>query len=180
MRSALELVGRQGPSGTGLRAVVEHADAPRGSLQHYFPGGKRQLVSEALELAGRTGARSAHPALPADRPSAVLEALGQTWRRWLTESQFATGCPVMATVVDASDADAGLREAANAAFTHWQSAVADELVAAGVPVGRAASLAGVVLAALEGSILVCRLQRSVQPLDDLMAELAPLLDAAAG
>lgn len=181
MRSALELVGRQGPSGTGLRAVVEHADAPRGSLQHYFPGGKRQLVSEALELAGRVGARSAHPAHqvgPAGRPSAVLEALGQAWRRWLTESQFATGCPVMATVVDASDADPGLREAAGAAFTHWQTAVADELVAAGVPAPRAASLAGVVLAALEGSILVCRLQRSLQPLDDLLAELAPLLDAA--
>lgn len=180
MRSALELVGRQGPSGTGLRAVVERADAPRGSLQHYFPGGKRQLVTEALELAGRAGARSARPAHPAGRPSEVLVALVETWRRWLTESQYATGCPVVATVVDASDADAGLREAAAAAFAHWQSAVADELVTAGVDVARATSLAGVVLAALEGAILVCRVRHDVQPLDDLLAELAPVLDAAAG
>ncbi|MGN6302924.1 MAG: TetR/AcrR family transcriptional regulator [Angustibacter sp.] len=178
VRSALELVGRQGPSGTGLRAVVERAGAPRGSLQHYFPAGKHQLVSEALELAGRAGARSARAAHPADRPSDVLTALVETWRRWLTDSQFATGCPVMATVVDASHADAQLRQTAADAFAHWQGAVADELTTAGVEPARAASLAGVVLAALEGAILVCRLRRGTEPLDDLLATLAPVLDAA--
>lgn len=43
-----QLVRERGVSGTGLRDVVARAGAPRGSLQHYFPGGKEQLVREAL------------------------------------------------------------------------------------------------------------------------------------
>jgi AcrR family transcriptional regulator len=31
-----------------MREIVTEADAPRGSLQHYFPGGKEELVSDAL------------------------------------------------------------------------------------------------------------------------------------
>src|SRR5436305_693067 len=58
VRSAMALVCRQGVSGTGLREVVAHAAAPRGSLQHYFPGGKEQLVGEALALAGATASRT--------------------------------------------------------------------------------------------------------------------------
>ena len=182
VRSALELVGRQGPSGTGLRAVVERAAAPRGSLQHYFPGGKHQLVSEALGLAGRTGARSARPTRPDGapaRPSDVLLAMADAWRRWLTDSDYATGCPVVATVVDAGDAHADLRESALEAWREWEAAVVAELSSAGVAPDRAATLAGVALASLEGAILVCRLRRDLRPLDDLVAELGPLLDAAA-
>ena len=46
--SAVQLVRARGATGTGVRDVVEHAKAPRGSFQHYFPGGKDQLVSEAV------------------------------------------------------------------------------------------------------------------------------------
>ncbi|MFI9848651.1 hypothetical protein ACIHFD_67445 [Nonomuraea sp. NPDC051941] len=39
-------------TGTGIRDVIEYAGAPQGSFQHYFPGGKDQLVGEALLWAG--------------------------------------------------------------------------------------------------------------------------------
>ena len=48
VRSAAQLIRRKGVSGTGMREIVTEADAPRGSLQHYFPGGKEEIVSEAL------------------------------------------------------------------------------------------------------------------------------------
>ena len=37
--SAAQLVRIHGVGATGMRDVVAHAEAPRGSLQHYFPGG---------------------------------------------------------------------------------------------------------------------------------------------
>ena len=52
VRSAAELVRERGVHGVGLRQIVAHANGPRGSLQRYFPGGKTQLIIEALNLAG--------------------------------------------------------------------------------------------------------------------------------
>ena len=52
--SAAQLVRIQGVGATGMRDVVAHAEAPRGSLQHYFPGGKDQLIAEAVAWAGTT------------------------------------------------------------------------------------------------------------------------------
>ena len=52
VRSAAALVRERGVHGVGLRQIVTHADGPRGSLQRYFPGGKTQLITEALKLVG--------------------------------------------------------------------------------------------------------------------------------
>ena len=49
VRAAAKLFRVHGVTATGLREIVEAADAPRGSLQHYFPGGKEQLITEALQ-----------------------------------------------------------------------------------------------------------------------------------
>ncbi len=57
VRSAAQLIRRKGVSGTGMREIVTEADAPRGSLQHYFPGGKEELVSDALLWMGDVSAR---------------------------------------------------------------------------------------------------------------------------
>ena len=59
--SAAQLIRRRGVGNTGLRDVVDDAQAPRGSLQHYFPGGKEQLVNEAVELGGPLCERSDRP-----------------------------------------------------------------------------------------------------------------------
>src|SRR5206468_11619413 len=132
VRSAMALICTQGVSGTGLREVVAHAGAPRGSLQHYFPGGKEQLVREALALAGRTAARTvarARADVGTPRPSDVLTAMVDAWRRWLPESDYALGCPVVATVADAVSGSPGLRTAAAETFGTWQAAVERALVA---------------------------------------------------
>jgi AcrR family transcriptional regulator len=178
VRSALALICTQGVRGTGLRAVVEHAEAPRGSLQHYFPQGKEQLVREALELAGRTAARTAWPrGGELTRPSDVLAAMVDAWRGWLTETDYALGCPAVATVADAAAAGSGLREAAERTFRVWQDAVEAALVEAGLPTDRAPALAAVLISALEGAIVLARTRRSLAPLDAVLAELGPLVDA---
>jgi AcrR family transcriptional regulator len=180
VRSAMALMCRQGVSGTGLREVVAHAEAPRGSLQHYFPGGKEQLVREALALAGATAARTVGRL--ADGPpfgaGDVLAAMVDAWRRWLVESDFAQGCPVVATVADAAVDSGGLRTATADAFAEWQAGVEAALRAAGVPAGRAPGLATLLVSALEGAIVLARSRRTLQPLDDVQRELTPLVEGA--
>jgi AcrR family transcriptional regulator len=180
VRSAMALICRQGVNGTGMREVVAHAEAPRGSLQHYFPEGKEQLVREALALAGRTAARTVGRLQDSGepfRPSDVFTAMVQAWRRWLLESDYAQGCPVVATVADATTGSPALRTAAADTFGTWQAAVREALVASGVPAERATPLAALLLSALEGAIVMSRARRDLEPLDTVLAELSPLLDA---
>jgi AcrR family transcriptional regulator len=182
VRSAMALICVRGVNGTGLRDVVRHADAPRGSLQHYFPEGKEQLVGEALALAGRTASRTVRRLQERDgeiRPSDVFAAMVGAWRGWLTETDYALGCPVVATVADAVTVTPGLRAAAAETFEVWQASVADVLASAGVPAERTVPLAALLLSALEGAIVMCRARHDLAPLDTVLAELGPLLDAAA-
>src|SRR6185369_5125914 len=54
VESTVELFRRQGYSGTGLKAILAAADAPFGSLYHFFPGGKEELGVAALHAGGAT------------------------------------------------------------------------------------------------------------------------------
>src|SRR5579864_6666093 len=51
VESAAMLIRERGIHGVGLREVVAHSGGPRGSLGRFFPGGKTQLMTEALDLA---------------------------------------------------------------------------------------------------------------------------------
>ena len=50
--SSAELFRRQGYTGTGVKEIVAAANAPFGSIYHFFPGGKEQLGAEAIRTSG--------------------------------------------------------------------------------------------------------------------------------
>src|ERR1700722_15096986 len=103
VRSAAQLIRRKGVSAIGMREIVTEADAPRGSLQHYFPGGKEELVSDALLWMGRVSARRIRRCLSeldSRTPSALLASIVGTWKRDLTNEEFAAGCPLVAAAAD--------------------------------------------------------------------------------
>ncbi|MDX6440447.1 MAG: hypothetical protein QOE43_176, partial [Gaiellaceae bacterium] len=50
VRSAAILMRERGIHGVGLREIVTHSGGPRGSLGRYFPGGKTQLMIEAIDV----------------------------------------------------------------------------------------------------------------------------------
>ncbi|MFF9896495.1 TetR/AcrR family transcriptional regulator [Streptomyces longispororuber] len=179
--SAAQLLRRGGVAATGMREVVAHAGAPRGSLQHYFPGGKEQLVNEAVEWGGgyaaeRVGRFLAE--LPEPSPGALFAAIVRQWTDELATAPDATGCPVAAAVVDRAGSAESTREAAAAAFARWTRPVARALTDMGVPAARAEPLATLMISALEGALLIARAERDPRALTTAVAELGPLLDAA--
>jgi AcrR family transcriptional regulator len=182
VRSAGQLIRRKGVSATGMREIVTEADAPRGSLQHYFPGGKEELVSDALLWMGDVAARRVRRSLSgltSRTPSALLAALVDTWRRDLTTEKFSAGCPLVAAAADTAATSEQLRQVLQRAFEGWLEPLSESLVELGVPPERADSLAVVIVAALEGAIILARVRRDLLPFDALVQELGPLLDAAA-
>src|SRR6185437_4846848 len=101
--AAAQSVRERGVAATGLRGVVADADAPRGSLQHYFPGGKDQLVGEALLWSGSFAAdqvRRFAAELRRPSPGALFAAMAGQWRDEFGRRGFQRGCPLVAATAD--------------------------------------------------------------------------------
>src|ERR1700738_3260870 len=103
VRSAATLSRERGIHGVGLREIVAHSGGPRGSLGRYFPGGKTQVMTEAIDVVIAELSDEVDKALAQAKtfPDAI-GALVAPWRRLLVEHDFALGCPMAATVVDAA------------------------------------------------------------------------------
>ncbi len=179
VRSAAELVRERGVHGVGLRQIVAHANGPRGSLQRYFPGGKTQLIIEALNLAGAEVLDATESGLlKAVTLADAIDAIFAPWRRVLVESNFTMGCPIAATVIDASGDDQ-LRQHSRALLDQWRDSVHAALVKFGSPRSTAKDDASVLLAALEGAVIVSQANQSTQPLDTVQRFFAVTLTQAA-
>ena len=178
--SAAQLIRRNGVAATGMREVAAHANAPRGSLQHYFPGGKEQLVNEAVAWAGRyAGTRVARylAATPEPSPSGLFAAMVGQWVREYETAGYASGCPITAATVDSAKFVESTRTTAAAAFATWNKPVAEALTGMGVPADRAPALATLMISTLEGAMLIARSERDVRALTTATHELGPLLDS---
>ena len=174
VRSAARLFGERGFAGAGLRDVVAHSSAPRGSIYHHFPGGKAQLAQEAVGLASDA---AAGPLEATPDPIAALHACLDGWRRRLEASDFQAGSTIAAVATTPADVN-GTREAAAAAYARWTETFANVLRESGVRRKKAARLATLASASIEGALVLCRARRDTTALDDVGRELEVAISGA--
>jgi len=177
--SAALLIRERGAHPTAIADVLEHSGAPRGSAYHYFPGGRTQLLCEAIDYAGEyvaTRIAGANSGLDA------LDDLIEAYRTQLTRSGYRAGCPVVAVTVEAGDPAkqdqaTPVIDRAAAAFARWTDLIAARMVADGVSAPRAEQLAMLITTAIEGAIVVARASRDLTPLDLVHGQLRELVAA---
>jgi AcrR family transcriptional regulator len=177
--SAALLIRERGAHPTAIADVLEHSGAPRGSAYHYFPGGRTQLLCEAIDFAG------AYIAARIEKGQSgveVLDELVADYRNQLLHTDYRAGCPVVAVTVEAGDTSkqdqaAAVIDRAAAAFARWTDLIAQRLIADGVSPQRAEELAMLTTTAVEGAIVVARASRDVKPLDLVHGQLRALLQA---
>lgn len=164
--SVTDLVRRRGVAGTGLNALLEDSGVARRTLYLNFPGGKAELVAEATRLAGDELASVIRSADDAGDPTQAVLTFIDAWKAQLSATEMQAGCPIVAAILGRSEAPAAA-QAACAAFTEWQAALADRLVAAGADRDHARSLATLTVAAIEGAVIVALATQSTSALDDV-------------
>lgn len=176
---AADMISRRGLNATSIRETAKHARAPLGSTYHYFPEGKQQLATEAVRHTGDWVARALRKELEAG-PVAGLRAFLALWRKIVVDSDFRAGCPVLAVSIEEPPADETPTALAAAAdvFGVWESLLADSLCEHGAEREQAAQLATLVVAAVEGTVAMCRAKRNTQPLDHTAEQLQALVLAA--
>ncbi|MFA7510589.1 MAG: TetR/AcrR family transcriptional regulator [Mycolicibacterium vanbaalenii] len=175
--SAALLIRERGAHPTAIADVLAHSGAPRGSAYHYFPGGRTQLLCEAVDFAGEF---IADRLAQASTTLEALDGLFDGYRKQLRDSDFRAGCPVVAVTVEAGDPDkpeqsAAVIERAAAAFARWHDLLAQRLIADGLARPAATSLAMLVLTSFEGAIVVARASRNPAALDLVQEQLRELI-----
>jgi TetR/AcrR family transcriptional repressor of lmrAB and yxaGH operons len=170
--SAALLLRQDGVAGTGFRDVVAHSGTPRGSIGHHFPGGKRQLVGEAVRWAGGLSSRAMRT--KAETPVEIVALIFGLYRRALFDTDFAAGCPVGAVAQEAYS-DPELRAEVQRVFDDWREVLRESLTRAGHDDERATELADMAIASMQGAIMLSRVDGNTDALDRVEKQLLRLV-----
>ena len=176
--SAAQLLREYGANATSVDRVLAHSGASRGSVYHYFPQGRAQLIGEAVEFAGDYISGLIDAMVADGDPLRALHAFFDLWRTQLAGSDYRAGCPIIAVAVETNDDAPQLARSAAAVFARWQDALAGLLERNGLAQERSMRLATVIIAAVEGAVIMCRAEQSTSPLDATAAEIRDLLTRA--
>jgi TetR/AcrR family transcriptional repressor of lmrAB and yxaGH operons len=166
-----------GMAGTGIKDVVKRSGAPIGSLYHYFPGGKTQLVTEALEIhAGRSKAFIARFFRGRTSAATAVRELFDTAAQGFDLAGADKGCAIGAVSLDLQAGDSEARRICEATFEGWADLIAPHLPFRNK--SARASFAVTIVAALEGAFVLARAARSGAPFRDVGKSLAAALRRA--
>jgi TetR/AcrR family transcriptional regulator, lmrAB and yxaGH operons repressor len=104
IEGAAVLLARQGVQATSFGEVLKATRAPRGSIYHYFPGGKDQLIKEALDLLAAKAFEPMNKYAGASAEEITREFV-KHWRLYLSKSKQQAGAAILAVTVSADSND---------------------------------------------------------------------------
>jgi TetR/AcrR family transcriptional repressor of lmrAB and yxaGH operons len=164
--TTIALLELQGYHATGLNQIIQESSTPKGSIYFHFPGGKEDLVMEAVLSAGESVRLKVLHALNSneDLGKAIKEFI-LTISCELEKSDFRKGCPVAAVAVEVSATHDKLRAACEKVYESWFLLVKERFLKAGLDIESAESWTTLVWSAIEGSLILSRNQRSTRPLN---------------
>ncbi|MFT4395193.1 TetR/AcrR family transcriptional regulator [Gordonia lacunae] len=160
-----ELLRRQGYAATGIKQVVDAAEAPIGSIYHHFSGGKRDVAAAALRQSGAAYGELVGMLLaPYDDIAAGIEAAFSSAADTIAESGWLNMCPVATVAGEVADTEPALRAVAAEVIDGWVALGTALYRDRGLPEADAHALILAVVAALEGAFILARTQRSTAPI----------------
>jgi len=173
VNGAISLLAEKGVQGTSFAVVTEATKTPRGSIYHHFPGGKNELIEEALTSIG-TLVTSLIDAVEVDSPSKVVDVFVESWRALLLANNFAGNCAVANASLGAGDEDS-VKASANEVFKNWQHALARAFERSGAKRKDAVDFAAVCLASVEGALILGRASGSDEVFKALSRQLKKIV-----
>jgi AcrR family transcriptional regulator len=165
VQASADLLARQGYNATGVKQIVTAAQAPFGSLYHFFPGGKEELGAEAIRASGAVYEQLIEAVFdPAPDPVTGVRVFFAGAAAHLEETDYADACPIATVALEVSSVSEQMRLACAEVFESWIAAGSERLERAGLSPERARELIVAMLAALEGAFVLARASRSTEAL----------------
>jgi TetR/AcrR family transcriptional regulator, lmrAB and yxaGH operons repressor len=173
--ATIELMRRSGYAGIGINEILAEGGAPKGSLYHFFPDGKRQIASEAMAVYASQALAQYEKALAAPgTPAQKVKRLLKLPASRLVEADFRSSCMAGTLSLDLDDGLERVRGEVDAFFEEMI-----QLVATHLPMPdrrRARSFAGLLLTTIEGAYIRGRAERSTRAFDEAAVLLGEMAD----
>ena len=176
VRAAATLFRRNGFAATGINEIVKVSGAPKGSLYHYFPNGKDEIAVATVRFAGNALVATLEKLEQEHKSAAALiQAYCKLLAGWMAKSGFRDGCPITTTLLETAPQSADVAAAGREAFDGWRTVIARVLIRDGFGKAEAMRLAKLAISALEGALILARIESNARPINDVAKSLAKAL-----
>lgn len=177
LEAAKDLFQRRGFHAVGVTDILAQANAPKGCLYHHFPAGKDELGAVAVariaaDVAAFIDARGAAGASGA----AIVGQLADMCARRMEAADFRWSPLIAAVAAQAGPDTPRLAAAVAEAYADWQGRLESVFAAEGLSQTEAAGAARLAVVALEGGVILARVEQDAAPL----RALAPMIARYAG
>jgi TetR/AcrR family transcriptional repressor of nem operon len=182
IRKAAAVFNQRGYSGTSLSEIMEETGLEKGGIYRHFES-KEDLAVAAFDYAW-SEIRQRRLAILNEIPTPLGKLRGMVDNFSARPSAVPGGCSLMNTAIDADDGNPMLRAHALEALHEWLSYLED-LVCQGMRAGEIdagaspSSIASIIIATLEGSLMMSRLTGDRAAMTHARAYLHKMLDGVA-
>ncbi len=179
VREAAALFNQRGFAGCSVQDVMDAAALEKGGIYRHFDS-KEALAAAAFEYAYGETVKLRRRGM--DEISSAIGRLRHMVQQFAeVPSAVPGGCPLLNTAIDADDGNPVLRGLAAGALRDWKERIvriAREGIRSGELMDRVQpeKLANVMIATLEGALMICRLEGDRRALRDAAAALNRMLD----
>ncbi|WP_249132215.1 MULTISPECIES: TetR/AcrR family transcriptional regulator [unclassified Bradyrhizobium] len=164
-----------GYEGASLSRITEKTGLGKGSLYHFFPGGKEDMAKAVLEDVGTWFERQIFQPLRTDRPDIAIPRMWEA-----VDSYFRSGariCLVGAFALD--ETRDRFADAISGYFGQWIASLRDALVREGWSPASAEERAEDIVLGIQGALVLARASRDKTVFARAMARLKARLERSA-
>jgi AcrR family transcriptional regulator len=179
---AAPLFNQRGYAGCSMNDIMEATGLQKGGLYRHFSS-KEELAAEAFRYSLRQAVKIRTDAL--DPSLGAVERLREVIAQFVEKpSPVPGGCPILNTAIDADDGNELLRDLAREGLKEWRARIA-QIVREGIERREISkdvdprAVGNTIIAALEGALMISRLECSRAALNDARRSLEVFIDGLA-
>ena len=176
LETAASLFKTQGYHATGLSQIIKESGAPKGSIYHYFPGGKEELAIESVKLAVQKVKEELINDL--SQYSDPVKSIEQFLKKMSSEfdpRSFCHGISISMFAMETAYISEPLRYASLEAFRTWENIFSDKLIESGIKVSEADDLGMTIHFLIEGALTLATVRQDNKPFLVISKQITRLL-----
>lgn len=176
--AAAPLFNKQGYAGCVIKDIMAATGLEKGGIYRHFES-KEEIAAEAFDYAWMVAFATRRQGLE-NIPDHV-DRLKQHIARFVSRSNIPGGCPLLNTGVDSDNGNPILRERVRNALKDWQKMLRS-ILTDGIAAGTVRhdvdpeKVSRIIIAGLEGGMLVSRIEKNDEALKDAMEHLDAYLE----